>query len=70
MWLNFEGRNFPVILLTCDFIGPYMIFNINNYNSHKNLLQLIDKKYLLYFYGVASDYGKASVKSLSINGTK
>ena len=51
-----------------DFIGPDMAYNENDDNTHKELLQLINKKYLSLFYEKADDKDRARIKSLSVNG--
>ena len=51
------------------FIGPNLVFKIENYKSHNNLLELMDKKHLALFELNAQQSDMARIKSLSNNGS-
>ena len=51
-----------------NFIGPQLIQKRNDNIKHKQILELIDKKYLCLFYDNSSIEDQARMKSISCNG--
>jgi hypothetical protein len=51
-----------------EFINPEFHFDEYSYQTHRQLLEIIDKKLLCEYYNVATLQDKSRIKALSING--
>ena len=52
-----------------NMVGHSYAYDRNEYKTHNQLLELMDKKYLEEFMKVADDYDKARITCLQNNGT-